>query len=47
MSKLVKNKKGQIMIVLGEGKKPKAEKPLSVRVPEDIDEHVRSLPNRS
>ena len=47
MSKLVRNKKGQIMTVLGKGEKPKAEKPLSVRVPQDIDEYVRSLPNRS
>ena len=43
MSKLVRNKKGQVMTVLGEGEKPKAEKPLSVRVPQDIDEYVRSL----
>ncbi|NEP81151.1 MAG: hypothetical protein F6K17_19770 [Okeania sp. SIO3C4] len=47
MSKLVRNKKGQVMTVLGEGEKPKAEKPLSVRVQQDIDEYVRSLPNRS
>ncbi|MDY7008329.1 MAG: hypothetical protein SWX82_31495 [Cyanobacteriota bacterium] len=47
MSKLVRNKKGKVMIVLGEGEKQKAEKPLSVKVPQDIDEYVRSLPNRS
>lgn len=47
MSKLVRNKKGQVMTVLGEGEQPKAEKPLSVRVPQDINEYVRSLSNRS
>ncbi|NEQ75413.1 MAG: hypothetical protein F6K23_21585 [Okeania sp. SIO2C9] len=42
-TELVRNQKGQVMTVLGEGEKPKAEKPLSVKVTQDIDEYLRSL----
>ena len=30
-----------------QGKRPLSKTPLTVRVPEDVDEYIRSLPNRS